>query len=146
MWERMKFKIGQIYKNEFNNYGIVVGVFGPFVTLYYGRTETNHIEEDSTYLDSLIRCSLDDSPTWCVDFLKSHTTSPDSIPEEGSLFRHKERGTEYMVIYVTNIDADLDRKGEFPPTVSYMNTKTKEKWTLPVTDFLFRCEPILKHN
>lgn len=51
-------------------------------------------------------------------------------------WEHRESGTEYELLYITNRDATDERRSEYPLTAVYENTESGEIWSKPLGRFL----------
>lgn len=61
-------------------------------------------------------------------------------PTIGAVWEHKSSGKLYLVVTITNLDADAGKVQQFPPTVVYVGQNGKV-WSRPYTDFCARCAP-----
>lgn len=60
----------------------------------------------------------------------------------GGFYKHKVKGTKYIVIAISNENATPDRKDEFPITAVYKDVKTQAVWSSKIEAFKDRVEPI----
>lgn len=63
--------------------------------------------------------------------VKEPTTEP-AIPATFSQWRHKS-GQLYTVLCVANVEADADRRDEYPPTVVYKRQSDATIWSRPLS-------------
>jgi hypothetical protein len=63
--------------------------------------------------------------------------SADTIEKmKAAKWKHNGTGDEYRLVAITNLNADLRRREEYPITAVYVNVETGDEWSKPLERFI----------